>query len=615
MAKSSKPTPKPTPRPAPPAATTPPSKLTAAPPRRTFDWLGIAYPVLLLIIGFSLCRYVFDTKEALIGDNTEYYILGKALATGEGYVNISSVDKTPHHHFPPGYPLLIAGVMKVFSDNINTVKALNSFFLLLSVLLLFREFRRLSGNVHLSFVGCLLLLLNATMLEYATIEMSEMSFLAFSLLALVLFEKIDFAKPAFRDPWLYAFIATLAFSYHIRNVALALLAATGLVLLYRRRWVHLAMTVVGFGLLCLPWYLRNRGLGGDARVSQLSQINPLRPELGQLQGIGAWVSRFFENTERYLTREIPSSVLSFMQVDYQAAITPMEWIAGLGLLVLMGYGLWRLHADRLLLAGYVVATLGILLIYPPVWTGVRLVFHLIPFFVFLALFGFYESLKYLLAWVNVRNALAVNTLLPLTLLGFVFLFTPVVKQKHLYAKFGEYDASYKNYIETARWARENTPPGSVISVRKTSLFYLFADRFVSGYAFTADQKAFLDDLRRHKVNYVVLDALGFSSTGRYLYPVVVSNPDKFEVVLHLTEPDTYLLRFRDELGYSGEYKNGQPAGKGEYRFADGRRLSGTWAKARLDSLTGQGVLTDSAGKLIQQGRWQNGQFVGNANDQ
>ena len=591
-----------------PVVTAPQPNLTA-PPRRVFDWLSIAYVILLLIIGFSLCRYVFDTKEAIIGDNTDYYMLGKALATGEGSVNISSIDKTPHHHFPPGYPLLIAGLMKVFSSNINTVKALNGFFLLLSIGLLFREFRRLSGNVHLSFVGCLLLLLNTTMLEYATIEMSEMSFLAFSLLALVSFEKIDFTKPAYRDPWVYAFIATLAFSYHIRNVALAMLAATGLVLLYRRRWVHLVITGIGFGLLCLPWYLRNRGLGGDARVSQLSQINPLRPELGQLPGIGAWVARFFENTERYLTREIPSSVLSFMQVNYQEAITPMEWIAGLALVALMGYGLWRLHADRLLLAGYVLATMGILLIYPPVWTGVRLIFHLIPFFVFLALFGLYESLKGLLARANFRNALAVNTLLPLMLLGLVFLFTPMVKQRHLYAKFGEYDPSYKNYIEMARWASENTPPGSVISVRKTSLFYLFADRFVTGYAYTADQKALLDDLRRHKTNYVVLDALGFSSTGRYLYPVVMANPDKFEVVLHLKEPDTYLLRFRDEFGYSGEYKNGQPAGKGEYRFADGRKLTGTWAKARLDSLTGQGVLTDPAGKLIQAGRWQNGQFV------
>ncbi len=308
MAKSAKPATKATPlKPVPPPAA-PPVDLSK--PRRSFDGLAYGYIALLLFIGFSLCRYVFDPKEALIGDNTDYFLLGKALASGEGYVNIADINKAPHHHFPPGYPLLIAALMKLGGTSTNAVKALNGAFLLVSVLLLFGQFRRLGGNVHLAFVGGLFVLVNLHVLDYTTVEMSEMSFLAFSLLALWFFQKIDFQKPTYRDPWLYAFIATLAFSYHIRNVALALLAGAGLVLLYRRQWLHLVITGVGFGLLCLPWYLRNRGLGGDARVSQLGMINPLRPELGQLNGFGDWVSRIWENIERYLTREIPSSVYS-----------------------------------------------------------------------------------------------------------------------------------------------------------------------------------------------------------------------------------------------------------------------------------------------------------------
>ncbi len=610
MAKTTKPTAKPLPKatiskPAPP----PPVALASlSAPRRPIDWLGWLYPVLLVVIAFNLCRYVFEPKEALNGDNTEYYMLGKALSSGQGYVNVADPAKTPHHHFPPGYPLLIAGLMKLGFDSLNNVKALNGFFLIGSIVLLFGQFRRLSGNVHLSFVGALLVLLNAHILEYSTTEMSEMSFLLFSLLTLVCFQKIDFTKPAYRDPWLYAFIALLAFSYHLRNVALALAAGAGLVLLYRRRWLHLGMTVVGFGLLCLPWYLHDRALGGNARVSQLGFINPLRPELGLLQGAGAWVARVGENIGRYLTREIPSSVLSWQPVNYQQPIEPLEWIVGLALLALAGFGAWHFRRDRLLLAGYALATLGILIIYPPVWTGMRLIFHLLPFLVIALLVGLHEVGKLILAKANLRNPVVAGTVLPLLFLLLAGLYTPSVKAMHQYARLGDYDPAYKNYFALAEWAKQNTLPDAVISCRKPGLFYIFADRYVTNYAFTADQKALLDDLRRRKVSYVVLDALGYSSTGRYLYPVVMANPDKFEIVQQFKEPETYLLRFHDEFGWHGDFQAGKPAGKGEYRFADGRKAAGIWEKARPDSLTGTGTLTDAAGRVLQSGRWKDGQF-------
>jgi hypothetical protein len=618
MAKSAKSAPKTTP-PKPAAQPAAPSLSAAAKPTRPANWLAYAYLALLLFIGFSLCRYVFDPKEALVGDNTDYFLLGKALASGEGYVNIADINKAPHHHFPPGYPLLIAALMKLGGTSTNAVKALNGAFLLASLVLLFGQFRRLSGNVHLAFVGGLFVLVNLHVLDYTTIEMSEMSFLFFSLLALIFFGKIDFQKPAFRDPWLYAFIAALAFSYHIRNVALALLAGAGLVLLYRRRWAHLALTVGGFGLLCLPWYLRNRSLGADARVSQLSMVNPLRPELGHLNGAGDWISRIWENKQRYLTREIPSSVFSFNPVDYQTPVNGLEWILGLSLLALLVFGFYKFKTDRLLLAGYALATLGILIIYPTVWTGVRLLFHLIPFLIFASLVGVWEGAKLLLDRANVRNATFVNVALPLLLVVGVFLYTGDIKQRHLYARFGDYEAGYKAYFEAARWAGENTPPDAVIACRKQSLFNLFSNRYVAGYAFTDDQRKLLDDLKGHRVTHLVLDALGFSSTPRYLYPLVTAHPDKFEIVLRLQapaapdgspQPETYVCRFRDDLGWQGEYQAGKPAGRGEYRYPDGRKLTGTFPKARPDSLTGTGTLTDAAGKVLLAGRWRDGQFVG-----
>ncbi len=289
------------------------------------------------------------------------------------------------------------------------------------------------------------------------------------------------------------------------------------------------------------------------------------------------------------------------------------------MLALLSFGFYKLKTARLLLAGYALATLGILIIYPTVWTGVRLLFHLIPFLLFATLLGLWEGAKLLLARTNVRNAAFTEVVLPLALGLGVFLYTGDAKQRHLYAKRGDYEPAYKSYFEAARWASENTPTNAVISCRKQSLFNLFANRYVSGYAFTDDQRKLLDDLRGHKVTHLVLDALGFSSTPRYLYPLVTSHPDKFEIVLRLPapaapdgspQPETYVCRFRDDLGWQGEYQRGKPAGRGEYRYPDGRKLTGTFPKARPDSLTGTGVLTDPTGRVLLTGRWQDGQFVG-----
>jgi len=51
---------------------------------------------------------------------------------------------------------------------------------------------------------------------------------------------------------------------------------------------------------------------------------------------------------------------------------------------------------------------------------------------------------------------------------------------------------------------------------------------------------------RTKVDFVVLEQLGYSSTGRYLYPAIMKHPDLFQPVMQLQNPDTYLLAFNKE---------------------------------------------------------------------
>ena len=95
---------------------------------------------MLLIVSFVYNHNyssMYDKKIDLNGDTIYYYSLGQALSQGEGYTNIISYKKTPHSHFPPGYPWFISKVIKVFPDNVQTVKKANGFLMYLSVILLF----------------------------------------------------------------------------------------------------------------------------------------------------------------------------------------------------------------------------------------------------------------------------------------------------------------------------------------------------------------------------------------------------------------------------------------------------------------------------------------------
>ena len=114
--------------------------------------------VLLLIVTIcfvSTYTKIYDVKLDMNGDNIHYYALGKALAEGKGFTNTISFSETPHTHFPPGYPVFVAGVMKFFPDNINAVKIANGILLYAAILLLFFLLKKISGSIIVAFLTCM----------------------------------------------------------------------------------------------------------------------------------------------------------------------------------------------------------------------------------------------------------------------------------------------------------------------------------------------------------------------------------------------------------------------------------------------------------------------------
>ncbi len=541
----------------------------------TFSLKNLLYPFLIVLSFAFIYSYIYDAKINLGGDNAGYYILGKSIASGQGYSNIHMPGNPPHNHFPPGYPSILSFFMWVFSEDIGFLKSMNGLFLLGSSLVMFYILKDILKNSRLAFLGAVLMLFNMHLLSYSTIMMSEIPFLFFSLLIIYFFiQTINQDKP-FQQPQLYVVIALSAYAFHIRTAGLALIGGIVLYLLLRRQFAYLGAYLGGFILLCLPWFLRGRNLGGNGYIQQLFMKNPYRPEEGMMD-VSDFFGRFFENLGRYISKEIPNGMFPSIQVDYRADIEVSGILLGLSFLALIVFGLIKLPRYRSLFIWYFIGTFGILLLWPEVWFGIRFVLPLLPFFTFFFFYGIYEILNFLSK--KIALDLQVN---PLILLASVLLFMPQLKA--LNASAGKrYDSRFQNYFDMADWVKNNTAPNAVICCRKPSLFYLFASRKTVRYQSTMDYNAFIQDLNKKEVTHVVVDALGFSSTGRYLVPVIQTNPYRFKKLLAYQNPETYLLTYDKDVGYIGEWRQqgenqmSVKEGKGTFTYKNGQVFEGTW---------------------------------------
>jgi hypothetical protein len=489
---------------------------------------------LVVLVGAISYQRTYDDKIYLGGDNVVYYLLGTALSDGAGYTNIWSPKSNSHNHFPPGYPAAIAGVLSLF-DGIGAVKMTNGLFFLVSLALLFLLFRRFGVGDGMATVGALAVALNAHLLRYATIMMSEIMFFLLSVVVLYCVTREREEVPLYRDGWFGGMVVTLTAAYYTRSIGLALVFGVLAYYLLRWRWKRLVGTVAGFVVLALPWQLYQRTHGGSDYIQQLFAVNPYRPEKGMVSA-GDMVARFWSNLSRYVSTEIPMGCFPILEGSLRDAPT-LGWSIGLVLVVFIAYGIWQLPRYQLLVTGYLAGTFGITLLWPDVWYGVRFIVGIIPLLVFLALWGLLTVLRLGAERIGMTRSVRAAYLLPLLLV-----FLPPIQREHRKAEAG-FPRNWLNYFRVAGWAAQNTPEGAVVSSRKPAMFYLYSKRPSVRYAYAQKHQKVIDDLARQKVDYVVIDQLGFSSTPRYLVPAVQAFPRRFSVVTKTARPQTYMLRF------------------------------------------------------------------------
>ncbi|MCZ6702880.1 MAG: OmpA family protein [Ignavibacteria bacterium] len=490
------------------------------------------FPIAVISILFIIIYpNIFDQKLAILGDNASYYILGKSLAAGEGYADLSSAAMKPHNHYPPGYPLIISIIITI-NYSLEAVKLINGIFLFIALLLLFKIFEAITGDRKIALVGIVLLIFNSHLLYYSTIIMSEVSFLLFSALGIWLLIKLDFQKPIHKNGLFYLSLLSLVAAVYIRTAGIALVGGVLLLLLVNKNWKYLLGYTIGFLILYLPWVIRGLNLGGSSYTRQLKMINPYRPELG-MADFGDLITRIITNISRYISKEIPSVTMPFIETNYREVSNFGDYLIGLIIIGLAIYGLMKLKKFRWLIIFYLLASAGILLFWPSTWFGIRFILPLTPFILISVLFG----IKLL-----IDKFLKINALL---LCVFAIFFIPSVIKLRKSSK-APYAANWQNYFEIANWIKENEKSKVLVSCGKPILFHVYSNQFTVRYKFTSDDQELIADLEDRNVKYVVLDKV-YANSARYLLPAVRNNQDRFKVILKLENPDTYLFEINDKM--------------------------------------------------------------------
>lgn len=212
-----------------------------------------------VLAALALAYVVVSIEPFPVGvfqDDGIYAVLAKSLATGHGYRFIHMPGAPNATHYPPLYPLFLAGLWKLspsFPANVTLFKFANAALVGLAALTAWRFARRNLGlgpwTAALSvgaFTAC------APVVLLAVMVLSEPLFLAALFPVLMACERAA-RTGATRDA-LLAGAAGGALAL-VRTLGVVAIPATAAVLAWRRRWRAAALVCLAGAVVLLPWQL------------------------------------------------------------------------------------------------------------------------------------------------------------------------------------------------------------------------------------------------------------------------------------------------------------------------------------------------------------------------
>jgi len=470
--------------------------------------------LVLIFISASLAILRFDSLQLGTSyDDAKYIILAESLASGQGYELINFPRPQIERNFPPGWPLVLAPFTVLFPKNYDALRVVSLILWLASIFLVYKLFSKRLPSPYLEILTTLVAL-NPLLIGTSVTVMSESAYLFFSLLALVVFDKLDNKH----IDWLILAALLAFFTQQVRTIGIALTISLLIILFLSRRFkeagVVLILFIVGFALQ--GWLnFRNGGTvissGYEAQVLSGSMMEK--------------ASRILSNASGYFDQVLAGSLVPIFGTRLDSSFGILFLLLNLAILAVIAAGMLASKPKLEWMHIYfIIYLIGILSFWNPQVGSVKARF-LIPVLPFLY-FYFLNGLKWLTKE-NSRIAIGTAVLIMLVLIA-----------RNLQDWRNPIREQMTDLSIGTTWIAENAPADAIVMVNEPVPAYVHAKRKTIN--FPKNDQELEKYLQNQGVSYIVIAPLLQSPRSTALD----KNAKEILVALNAS-PDLYHAVFKD----------------------------------------------------------------------
>lgn len=476
----------------------------------------VALHVLLALLSFQPAPHTG-------GDNAGYLTLARSLLERHAYLDLYDSTEPPHTQYPPVFPAILAVALTLGLTTWVKLKLVIIAFSATAVAFSYLWMRR-RGRPELATAVALLLAISPGVLEQTHWVLSDVPFWAITMIAVWAWQRMP---DNLRTRFVIAIFATVL-AYFTRSAGLPLLIAAFAWLALHRRWKQIAVFAIAIVPLAFLWWLRSKSQGGVDYVSQFWSLDPYNPAAGRI-GVADLLTRVQENGARYTTRHLP--VLLFGVERLLPVSILIFGLAFYGWLVRIR-NLRRAAIGELFLPLYI----GLILVWPAVWSGERFLLPALPFLLFYAGDALVRLARMLsLSVARIAPAAAAALLV---LFGLPATAEQVRIGRECTALFGAGDKyaclpeQYKDYYRIAELAPRILPDGAAVLSRKHRSFYILGGVPGRQFPLSADPDTFFREAAAARARYVVFDGID-GLAQNYVAPALLQKSNAFCILFSL----------------------------------------------------------------------------------
>lgn len=487
--------------------------------------------ILLLILIALIYLLLLNKNLSPFVDNARYLTAAKSLLQGSGYSRIHAPVVTPQTLYPPGYPLLLAGLMYLFSFNIILFKIFSVLALVFGLFFLFLLLRR-----YVDFTAAAVITvvtgLSPLLVRYSAVELTEPLFLAVAILGLLLIEKST-DLPGLNKYFFTGILVAIS-AYYIKSAGIIFLLVGLVYYIYKKDYKKAAVFTLIFILLMSPWFIRSLLIEAPENGTYFKQIvwkNPYNTSLGKATFLDI-AERTLLNLLKYATFGLRKFSLGNLLAKplseqlFRVAALMFSLITLIGFADRVRKGI---KAADIFAFGY----LGMYLLWPAM--DIRYMHALMPFFIYYFLFGArFVGLRLASIFSKpvLNQAVVAILLVPLVLLSLLADVSLVLAN----LKQGGLNSQQTHFYQANNWLKDNSAQNSIILSARTEATFILSGRKAANYQ---AQKAsdLIKRLETSTYDYLLVDAFSYTFKSRKIVNTAIKqNKERFKLIYATKQP-------------------------------------------------------------------------------